>query len=236
MQPKCTCLSKLLPILCYHKVSRDPVDGRWLNVDPDRLAAHVRFFQRRNCTFVRAAELASEWPENSVCLTFDDAYESTMTLGVDVLDRMGVKASFYAVSERIGKNSEWDGQRARPLAGLELLRAAAKTGHEIGNHTATHANLAQCDPATQVEEVSTCRDFLDANGLSHGSFCFPYGGTSESAERAVATCGYGIALAIGKRAANSNDNALSLPRIVMAYGDSTAMLLYKLYLKPKLSA
>ncbi len=69
-----------------------------------------------------------EWPNEKRCavsLTFDDARLSQADLGLDLLDRHHVKATFYIMPA---------GVEAR----LDRWRRAVADGHEIGNHTLTH--------------------------------------------------------------------------------------------------
>jgi peptidoglycan/xylan/chitin deacetylase (PgdA/CDA1 family) len=71
---------------------------------------------------------AFPWPEGrraALSLTFDDARESQVDVGIPLLDAHGVRATFYVLP---------DGARKR-LAGW---KAALATGHEIGNHSSSH--------------------------------------------------------------------------------------------------
>jgi peptidoglycan/xylan/chitin deacetylase (PgdA/CDA1 family) len=223
-----------IPILCYHKVSAEEVDGTWLNVTPARLDAHIRFFLRRKYTFLRGFELAQAWPKRGVCFTFDDAYVSAIRNAPSLFERHGVRCTFYAVSERVGLTSSWDAPKDAPLAGWNDLIAVSKAGHEIGNHTATHPHLGELTQILQEEEIKACRETLISHGIQEGSFCYPYGSLNAASKSAIQANGYQIGMAIGKRAALPTDDRLALPRIVMAYRDSTAMLLYKLHVRPKL--
>jgi peptidoglycan/xylan/chitin deacetylase (PgdA/CDA1 family) len=68
------------------------------------------------------------WPDGrrgAVSLTFDDARESQVDVGLPLLDSLGVRATFYVLP----------GAARRRLA---AWRAARERGHEIGNHTSTH--------------------------------------------------------------------------------------------------
>jgi peptidoglycan/xylan/chitin deacetylase (PgdA/CDA1 family) len=73
--------------------------------------------------------MAFDWPqgaEAAVSLTFDDGMRSQREVGVPLLNRYGVRATFY-VNPR-----DDDG------AMLEEWRSASEDGHEIGNHTINH--------------------------------------------------------------------------------------------------
>ena len=68
------------------------------------------------------------WPAGkkaAVSLTFDDARPSEIDNGLEILDRYGVKASFYVIPSNVEKR-------------LEGWKRAVANGHEIGNHTLTH--------------------------------------------------------------------------------------------------
>jgi peptidoglycan-N-acetylglucosamine deacetylase len=75
-----------------------------------------------------AAPVGFPWPDGrkaALSLTFDDARESQVDVGIPLLNAHGVRATFYGLP---------DGARKR----LEGWKAAAAAGHEIGNHTNTH--------------------------------------------------------------------------------------------------
>ena len=63
-----------------------------------------------------------KWP---LSLTFDDARLSQPDKGIPVLDKYGVKATFYLVPSTMEKR-------------LDGWKKAVKSGHEIGNHSLTH--------------------------------------------------------------------------------------------------
>ncbi len=68
----------------------------------------------------------------SVYLTFDDGPTADVTPWVlEVLERYGVKATFFCVGDNVARN--------RPL--FEQVKAA---GHCVGNHTMNHINAYKC--------------------------------------------------------------------------------------------
>lgn len=216
-----------VPIFCYHKVGLEAEEGRWLTISPTRLASHVAFFARRRYRFGLPRELTN-WPtEPTVVFTFDDAYETALRLAVPIFEKHRGTAAFYAVSSLVGKASEWDGDRARPLATWEALLETQRRGFEIGNHTVSHPKLADC--ANPETEVQSAHELLTQHGLAVQTLAYPYGSVS-----LVAAQRYDVALALGKRPALATDLMKALPRIVVSYGDALPMLLYKLHLRPRL--
>jgi peptidoglycan/xylan/chitin deacetylase (PgdA/CDA1 family) len=224
----------MLPILCYHKVGPVWEEGRRLNIEPNQLAKHVQYFYRRGVQFVQARDLAGVLPAKSVCLTFDDAYLSALFDGVRVLRAYKATATFFAVPSLVGASSVWDKELARPLASWDVLVDAQKAGFEIGNHTNTHADLSKLDLPSQIAEIEAADDALIAHGISPGSFCYPYGRLNAESVRACQEAQYPVGLALGKRLAQETDDRHALPRIVLAYSDSVAKLIYKMHVRPKL--
>ncbi|MBX7135619.1 MAG: polysaccharide deacetylase family protein [Fimbriimonadaceae bacterium] len=223
-----------LPILCYHKVGPVAEEGRRLNIEPSRLTEHAAFFVRRGFRTVLAGDLAGEWPDRAVCFTFDDAYVSTLTHGVEAMQRAGALGSIYAVAGLVGRASSWDTGNQRPLADWDLLLQAQEAGFEIGNHTMTHARLGDLDRTGQTEEIAAASNALSERGLTQRSFCLPYGSHNPETPLALQSAGVTVGLALSRRPALPTDNRLLLPRIVVAYGDTLPKLLYKIHIRPVL--
>ncbi len=75
-----------------------------------------------------ATETAFAWPAGkraALSLSFDDTRASQLDVGLPLLERHGVRATFYAsISSLEQRLDDW--------------RRAVADGHEIGNHTLTH--------------------------------------------------------------------------------------------------
>lgn len=61
----------------------------------------------------------------ALSFTWDDGRESQMTQGLPLLDKYGVKATFYVLPGAVEKQ-------------LPLWKTAVQHGHEIANHSSTH--------------------------------------------------------------------------------------------------
>lgn len=224
----------MLPILCYHKVGPLAQEGRRLNIEPETLETHVRYFVKKGRRFARTGDLENGIPAGAVCFTFDDAYVSTMTNAVEILSRHRVWGTFFAVPGMVGGESVWDVGEARPLAGWGALIAAQTEGMEIANHTMNHVDLTTLPMAQQAAEFEAAEDMLIQNGLGGRSICFPYGRFNSGTLAAMDREGCKVGLALGRRPAKPTDDLRCLPRIVVAYSDSLPKLLYKIHLRPKL--
>jgi len=118
-------------------------------------------------------------PESrQLALTFDDGPNDPDTLKLlEILDRHGVKATFFMVGQHV---------TARPKIAEEVARA----GHAIGNHTFTHPNLIFCSPAQVRLQLEACeRALTDAVGEHSRLFRPPHGGRRPSVLRAAHKAG-----------------------------------------------
>jgi peptidoglycan/xylan/chitin deacetylase (PgdA/CDA1 family) len=222
-------------VLCYHKVGLESAEGRWINVAPETLSKHIEFFLRRGYGVLPAERIFAAGVDRAISLTFDDAFSSMLENGMPVLERLRVPATIFAVSDRVGLSANWEGGKGESLASWDELRSAEKVGMEIGNHTATHASFADLDFEGQVAEIRRCHGKLIEEGLSPKTFCLPYGHYSADTSSAIKEAGYRIGFTVEKRQISESDDACLLPRFAMSYGDSVPGLMYKLFVRPKIS-
>jgi peptidoglycan-N-acetylglucosamine deacetylase len=95
----------------------------------------VRFIFFCACTVTLSIPLSGQTPPNrfpwpndakvAISLTFDDARASQVNGGTALLDKYGVKATFYVVPGAV-------------KAQLDGWKKAVASGHEIGNHSLNH--------------------------------------------------------------------------------------------------
>lgn len=104
----------------------------------------------------------------TVALTFDDGPDPKFTPQIlDALKQADVKATFFI----IGGNAE-----KHP----DLLRRAFAEGHDIGNHTYTHPNIADVSTTQLNLEVSATERLIESVlGRQTHLFRSPYGEDSE---------------------------------------------------------
>ncbi len=80
-------------------------------------------------------------PTKKIALTFDDGPHPRYTPQIlEILEEYGIKATFFVV----GQNAEYY---------PELVKAEVDGGHEVGNHTFTHANLRNGTYETVCGEI-----------------------------------------------------------------------------------
>jgi peptidoglycan/xylan/chitin deacetylase (PgdA/CDA1 family) len=105
--------------------------------------------------------------DNVLALSFDDGPDAEWTPKIlDVLKSKGVHATFFVV----GINAE---------ASPELVRRIYAEGHEIGNHSYSHPNMALSSPErTKLELSATERIIENLTGVSTILFRPPYNADS----------------------------------------------------------
>jgi peptidoglycan-N-acetylglucosamine deacetylase len=101
------------------------------------------------------------WPNGrraAVSLTWDDARPSQVDVGVPILNKYGIRGTFYVLPRNMKlRVAKW--------------RAAAAQGHEIGNHSLNHpctGNFSWQTPETMLENYSLGRmerELLEANRI-----------------------------------------------------------------------
>jgi peptidoglycan-N-acetylglucosamine deacetylase len=99
-----------------------------------------------------------------VALTFDDGPDPRWTPAVlELLARHRVPATFYVVGERAERHAD-------------LLRRTVAAGHEIGNHTWSHADLCRSAPEVVREELQRTAELVERlTGAAPASVRPPWG-------------------------------------------------------------
>ena len=110
----------------------------------------------------------SGWIPGKVALTFDDGPSADWTPQIlDILKQKGVKATFFIV----GENGETNPR---------LVQRILAEGHEIGNHTFTHPNIAEASSEGAKLELNATQRLVQAlTGRSMRLFRPPFFGDAE---------------------------------------------------------
>ena len=102
--------------------------------------------------------------------------EDTQQL-IDILDRYQVKATFFVVGDWVDKYPE-------------SVKALHDAGHEVMNHSNTHAHYPQLSVEEIVADLNACNDKIEAiTGVRPTLVRLPYGDYDDNAIRAVRSIG-----------------------------------------------
>jgi peptidoglycan/xylan/chitin deacetylase (PgdA/CDA1 family) len=120
----------------------------------------------------RANRIDGEERKGVVAFTFDDGPNPETTPAViDALEKYGIPAAFFIVTQRIGGKH---GEAARGILQREL-----DAGFLVGSHSVTHANLKQAGGDQLAREVdASIRALATAAHRPIGMFRPPYGALS----------------------------------------------------------
>lgn len=110
-------------------------------------------------------------------ITLDDGKLSQYANARPVLNAAGVKATFYIISDGL----TWGSGSMSAAEARQLV----SDGHEIGNHSKTHANLTSPGVDLETELGASNAAIRDAVGVTPTTCAYPYG-QSNDAVRAVA--------------------------------------------------
>lgn len=101
--------------------------------------------------------------DSRVCLTFDDGPDPDWTPAIlDILKSRDLKATFFIVGSEAEKYPD-------------IILRMAEEGHEIGNHTYTHPNLAEAPEALIKLELNATQRLIESIiGRSTALFRPPY--------------------------------------------------------------
>ena len=194
-------------VLCYHAVSRN-----WpaaLSVLPERLEEQLRLLTSRGYRGATFTEAVTAPPhERTLAVTFDDAFASTVEVGLPVLERVGLPGTVFAPSDYVDSDRPiaWEGMehwlgtehepelRCMTTGQLSELRAS---GWEVGSHTCSHPWLPKVEAARVDEELRGSKEVLeDKIGAPCTSIAYPYGAVDERVAAAAGAAGYTAAAAL----------------------------------------
>jgi peptidoglycan/xylan/chitin deacetylase (PgdA/CDA1 family) len=221
----------MVVILMYHNVG---AMGRRLNVSAQGLARQCEMLARMRFRVIPLRQLVryllqQQLPRRTAVFTFDDALQGVFEHALPILGRHGWVGTVFAVSQRLGGETDWTPDyRHRVMPPAQLL-ALHHAGWEVGAHTCTHPHLTRLPPEHAYGEIARSRHELEElTGTPIGSFCYPYGEWNDDIRQMVREAGYEAACTVRKGLVSLRDDLLALPRVHVAYRDGAAGLLYRL--------
>ena len=190
-----------LRVLLYHDIAPENRPG---------FAAQLRWLSR-SWKFVSADQFAAMVSGGepirgrNLLLTFDDGFASNRVVAEEVLNPMGVRALFFAVSDFVALTDRLEARRfiARHIEpgavaerlpahlynmGWSDLEALLEQGHHIGGHTRSHARLSQVRsvPVLEQEIIASADTLAQRLGTAIDHFAYTFGDVSSFSGQALA--------------------------------------------------
>jgi peptidoglycan/xylan/chitin deacetylase (PgdA/CDA1 family) len=218
-----------VPVLMYHRVAPadqvgDSLPG--LVVRPDRFAAQLEALVAAGWRSITAAELAADLaagilpPPRTFVITFDDGRSDGYTEAFPILRRLGLVATFYVITGRIGAPNS--------LSASQLQRLAS-AGMEIGSHTVDHVPLNTAIPsAARLQLTRSAVQIAAVTGQRPTTFAYPFGGMDPLDQALVRETGYAMAFTVVYGCRMSWPTRLASPRIRVSPGTLPQDLLHEL--------
>lgn len=131
---------------------------------PEPKAKPERTAAERKAAIIRSGPMTA----NSVALTFDDGPHPTLTPRLlEILKEDGSKATFFMLGSMVEKNPA-------------IARAVVEAGHEVANHSWSHADLAKKSEEQIRDEIRKTQDIIEqATGVRPKLFRPPYGSVND---------------------------------------------------------
>ena len=171
-------------IVAFHRIN-DTEDTDGLTIGVDMFERYCRFF-RRHFRVTPLRDLVDRLErgrplKRQLAITFDDGYRDNFENAAPVLERLGLPATFFVVTQWMGTDvvSGWDRTQSANHAWMtwEQVRSLHRRGFDIGAHTQTHADLGRISQAEATDEIFGARRELEEQlGSPVDLFAYPYGG------------------------------------------------------------
>ncbi len=221
----------LVPILMYHLVGRETLErnGRSLsrfNVTAADFEAQLLLLKQLGYHSVTVSEIAAALegkatlPQRPVAITFDDGWREQYDVAFPILQRYGMRATFFVSTSFIGypRFITW-----------EELAEMRDAGMEIASHGRKHINLADADDQEAWREVARSREVLEEKlGVPAVSFAYPYGGFRKGLPAMLERAGYRVAVGLGSSSIQPPERRYYLRRMEVSGLQSLKVFLDRL--------
>ena len=113
-------------------------------------------------------------------ISFDDAPVSAAETGAAILEKHGVRGTYF-ISSGLGGQESHLGR----YTSLDDVARLAAAGHEIACHTFSHLDCGKARAADIAAELDANRQALAAVGITPATFAYPYGDVSPWAKALI---------------------------------------------------
>ena len=191
---------KWLPVLMYHRVVDCVIgpDPYHLRMQSAHFEAQMAYLRESGYQSIALSDVRTALGEESrwnkpVAISFDDGYLDTYTHAYPILKKYGMTATIMLVSDYIGGQSVWDGNREEPaqLLSLDKIKEMERNGMHFGAHSAKHPSLPDVGMEEVRRELAGSKAKLEALlGHDVGTFAYPYGRSTAEVRQIAMEVGF----------------------------------------------
>lgn len=180
--------------LLYHHVS--DVTPRSTSLSPAEFAAHMAYLKDNDYTVVdlgeaiHAVQTGQALPDNSIVITFDDAWKNIYTNALPIMEQYGYPYTIFVNTDPIDQGNRfamtWD-----------MLRDVKQRGGTLANHTSDHDYLVRKPTyddqwlADALANIDNAQQRLEEEtGPTPKWLAYPYGEYNQSLKQALQQAGY----------------------------------------------
>lgn len=207
-----------VPILVYHHVRSTKGFGpaTWsykMSVSPAIFDKQMKWLVDHGYTTVSldtAADILTgkiQGPVKPVVITFDDNNLNSYDVGVPILEKYKLTATFYIVTNRLKNKTTIDEPR---------VKALVQKGMDIQSHTVTHSTMTALSLKKLDQELTESKKTLEAlTGKPVRHIAYPNTTQNKTVREHTKAAGYTTGTIMDPRYATSKDDLFKLPRIMM---------------------
>ena len=170
-------------IVLFHRIS-DQYPGDPITCSRDSFERFVDFFGKY-FKVITLSELLLVLPsgtelEGKLVITFDDGYLDNATVAAPILERKGIRGTFFLTTDYLGTDRipPWDQQRGNVSQWMswDQARRLRAAGHDVGSHTQNHPDLGKIRGEDARREIGGGAERLNRElGEATGLFARPFG-------------------------------------------------------------
>lgn len=218
---------KEMPVLMYHRVISKKEDMGVYDtyVTVEQFEEQMKYLSEhgyRSMCFEDLAEgeYQSRFDKKWVVITFDDGYRDNLTNALPILQKYGMKAVLFLITEE--SFNRWDVETKNreqeknfPLMNREELEEFYRSACiEIGGHTTKHLYMPQCSTEVLEEDLKRANESIfELTGKYPLSFAYPWGVHDERVRSIVEKLGYRFAVATEDGPACFSDDLFQIVRL-----------------------
>lgn len=222
-----------VPILMYHHVreldrNTDPITLRF-TVPPANFEAQCRALRDQGYTaidtrqLVNALTAGAPLPPKPVLITFDDGWAHQHTTALPILERFGLRATFFVYTNGASAG------RAGGYLSYDDLRDILRRGSDVQSHTVSHPMLTRLAPIDLDRELSASKRELELKlGRPVDYLAYPFGDVDGRVIEAARAAGYRAALGTEASIIQKRSDRWALNRILVSYTDGLDVFLARL--------